>query len=726
MKLVPSVPEYADDTAAIALWERFRVALEPIEGIAYYRHPIISSSTNIPPDFTLLAKSFEPVTVRVLRNQLDELKRLDRDAWMVHSNLVDSPVLDLDDFLVGLTSRFDKQRPLRGVFRPIGVLAFALITRAQFIAAFPNFESELYQDNDRFVLLFKDDPVERILRVCSKMNAEQWPLAMSVFQGVHPLNRARHPGGQSASTMGEAIKLLNQQIALLDDEQHLVATQIAPGPQRIRGLAGTGKTVILAMKAANIHLHYPDAKILFTFNTQSLYQQIERLISQFYRVNGDVAPNWEVLHVRHGWGSLRRPGVYSDLCRRIGVGTLSFAEAKRRNSDAPFAAVCRDLLGAAVPQEYDYILVDEAQDFPPEYFKVLGKLAREPKRIYFAYDEMQSLTSIDVPDPKSLFGVRDDGSAIVDLDGDPYPGEIDRDFVLHRSYRCPRDILLIAHAIGLGIHAPGGCVQMLGARASWEAVGYNVDEGEFRAGDNMVLSRSLENSPNKIKQIYTGTEQVITLERRSTKLEELAAVAERIRLDISVENVSPSDIVVICLDNRMAKKHFQSLQRLLYDANIDSTIPGLVDDSWEFTQEGAVTLSTIFRAKGNEAPVVHLFGFEALYGYAEEVENRNRAFTSISRSKGWLRIYGSGITMGLAEAELQRIVDDLPALKFKFPDLEDVARKLDSAETSRRRSVVSKLKRGVEQILAADEAALRDIDDEQRRRLIERLSEGYE
>jgi len=57
--------------------------------------------------------------------------------------------------------------------------------------------------------------------------------------------------------MGAAIRELDKQVASLDDEQELVALQIAPGPQRIRGLAGTGKTVLLAMRAANIHLQEP-------------------------------------------------------------------------------------------------------------------------------------------------------------------------------------------------------------------------------------------------------------------------------------------------------------------------------------------------------------------------------------------------------------------------------------------------------------------------------------
>lgn len=43
------------------------------------------------------------------------------------------------------------------------------------------------------------------------------------------------------------------------------AFEIPEGPQRIRGLAGSGKTIVLALKAAYLHTQYPDMKIAVTF-----------------------------------------------------------------------------------------------------------------------------------------------------------------------------------------------------------------------------------------------------------------------------------------------------------------------------------------------------------------------------------------------------------------------------------------------------------------------------
>ncbi len=82
---------------------------------------------------------------------------------------------------------------------------------------------------------------------------------------------------------------------------------VLDGPQRVRGLAGSGKTVVLAMKAALTHLRYPDAIILYTFYTKNLYQHIQRLITRFYRQFDDRDPNWSNLRIMHAWGGGSNP-----------------------------------------------------------------------------------------------------------------------------------------------------------------------------------------------------------------------------------------------------------------------------------------------------------------------------------------------------------------------------------------------------------------------------------
>jgi len=165
------------------------------------------------------------------------------------------------------------------------------------------------------------------------------------------------------------------------------------------------------------------------------------------------------------------------------------------------------------------------------------------------------------------------------------------------------------------------------------------------------------------------------------------------------------------------------LQSLLMRDGVASTIPGLVDDASDFAEQGMVTLSTVFRAKGNEAPVVYILSFQSLYDFAEEIENRNRAFTSISRSKGWVRITGTAPRMTEVMKELKQIADEIPRFKFVFPDMEKI-RKLDASETTRRRQEVKKAKAAVESLRGLAPEALADLSDSERKTLLRLLQKA--
>ena len=62
------------------------------------------------------------------------------------------------------------------------------------------------------------------------------------------------------SSEGYILSTLEKQIATFDYKQKLAALTIVDGPQRIRGMAGSGKTVVLAMKAAQLHINNPEEK----------------------------------------------------------------------------------------------------------------------------------------------------------------------------------------------------------------------------------------------------------------------------------------------------------------------------------------------------------------------------------------------------------------------------------------------------------------------------------
>jgi superfamily I DNA and RNA helicase len=712
MEFLASLPTYDEDTATKLVWDRLSDILNGTEGICYYKHPIISSTSNSVPELTILARGYQPLAIKCLDSTIDEIADIQKI------------VQDLDDYIIGIEYRFDKERELRRVFKPIGVLALPQISKVEF-------DKKARVEGIKFIWSNLD--VRDILTENDRTRSDErfWKLSKSVFQGVSPLNKGTLDQPNKSSIMGEAIGLLEKDIALLDTDQHKVAIQIAPGPQQVRGLAGTGKTVVLAMKAANIHLRFPDKKILFTFNTQSLYNQAKSLISKFYRINSDSDPDWDKLHILHAWGGQGKQGVYSELCRRHGIRPLTLSEARQMGSIDPLAICCKDILRRIkIDPYYDFILMDEAQDFPKDFFRLLYELCiptkgahrDEPdRRICWAYDELQSLSAVNVPGPTELFGLDEQGLPRVSFDDTDYPGGIAKDFALHRSYRCPREVLMLAHGIGLGIHAQRGCVQMLSSVSSWESIGYKVEAGNLEEGQETIICRPRENSPNRLSEIYSGQKAIVEIKAFNHIDDELTWIAESIKSDIQEDNVNPEQIVVICL-KKMAKDMLGKLQSELLKNDVKSVIPGFVHAASDFAEQGRVTLSSVHRAKGNEAPVVYIFAFDNLYQYVEEIEMRNRAFTSISRSKGWVRVTGSGKEMQILQREIDLIRKDIPCLKFMFPDMDKI-RQLDMAsETLRRKYEVKTGREALKNLTNIDKDALASLDKSDLKKLIETLN----
>jgi superfamily I DNA and RNA helicase len=128
---------------------------------------------------------------------------------------------------------------------------------------------------------------------------------------------------------GFKIKEIEKSIANLDLWQKRGSIEYVNGPQRIRGLAGSGKTVMLALKAAYLHVKRPDWKIAVTFNTRSLYQQFESFLTRFVFAQISDEPDWTKLKIMHAWGGSDRMGVYREFAEKTGASYRDFSSASR-------------------------------------------------------------------------------------------------------------------------------------------------------------------------------------------------------------------------------------------------------------------------------------------------------------------------------------------------------------------------------------------------------------
>lgn len=452
---------------------------------------------------------------------------------------------------------------------------------------------------------------------------------------------------------------IETEINKFDKRQKHGGMAVLDGFQRIRGLAGSGKTVVLAMKAALTHLRDQDSTIVYTFYTKSLYQHIQRLITRFYRQFDDKDPDWSKIKIMHGWGGYSGEGVYFNACLAHNASPVTLREANRVSSD-PFDYACTQLLKSTeILPLYDYIFVDEGQDFPASFIKLCVTLAKQ-NRVVFAYDDLQTIFQPTAPAIKDIIGTDKHGNPLVDLN---------EDVVLDKCYRNPREILVCAHALGFGIY--GRIAQMLENKEQWEDIGYKVHQGNFTAGSFTEIERPAVNSLTTISENQSPDEIVKAFDYASFD-EEVSATVQSIRNDLA-EGLRPEDILVITVDDRFAKNYLRAISEELASFGIRAN--NIHEDSYgirDFHKDGNVTLSTVHKAKGNEAFMVYVVGVDALYKSFAGPRERNVLFTAMTRAKGWVRV--SGLGQGAIEwkSEIGKALNEFPYLRFHYPSQEQI------------------------------------------------------
>jgi superfamily I DNA and RNA helicase len=490
------------------------------------------------------------------------------------------------------------------------------------------------------------------VRFFPPLNSDTFAELISTVEGSSGIIRPkpRDIPGEDKRSKGYLVSKLESSIASFDQRQKHGMMSVLDGPQRIRGLAGSGKTVVLAMKAAQTHLRFPEATILYTFHTRSLYQHIQRMITRFYRQFDDKDPDWDRLKIVHGWGGSNTPGVYYETCKRHGIEPMAYSEAMRHSSRDPFNFVCSELLkSATITPAFDYVFVDEGQDFPISFLQLCKKLARS-SRLIFAYDELQTIFRTKAPAPSDFL---DPGEELAD------------DLILYKCYRNPREIIVCAHALGFGIYG-SRIVQMLEDIEQWADIGYEVIEGKYIEGSKVVLERPAKNSLSIISDDQKPQEIVQGIVY-DTFENEIQGTAKRIQSDIQ-NGLLPDDILVVVVDDRHASIYLSQLAAALAKLTISTN--NIHADSYglrDFQKEGSVTLSTVHKAKGNEAFMVYVIGVDALFSSYASVRERNMLFTAMTRAKGWVRVSGIGEHAAICKSEIDTALKNFPYLIFNYP-----------------------------------------------------------
>lgn len=657
------------------------------EGTLYLGYPLTASADNKFTLDALLVSKELGLIVFVFPREGYDIKSLQEEQDALYYQL---------DYNFKKNDKLRKGREL--AFRPIVISILP-----------PGNHEEKRNDEYNFLLL---QTVSQKLLEETSFNSCLYPLISEAVQRVSNIKpRKKRESVTDDLSFGGKIKKIEKEIANLDQWQKKAALEVPDGPQRIRGLAGSGKTIVLALKAAYLHSEHPKWRIAVTFYSRALAQQYKELIRQFsYEFSGDE-PNWDNLNIIHAWGTANEPGLYSITASHLRVTPHNFtsAQIKYGRNDA-FEGIC-DELYSKIHSEFipffDVVLIDEAQDMPKSFFKIANSITKDPKRIVWGYDELQNLSEVAMPTLKEMFGSTETGSSKINLDNNE--DEAERDIILPICYRNPPWILALAHSLGFGIYREKGFVQLFDDFKLWEQIGYRIKSGELEYKKNVSLQRKQESTPKYFSELLKPEESIVSKVFDNVG-DQYKWCAEEIYKDIHTNQLDPDDILVIFPDVYYHKSEYYQFRTYLESLEISSILAGVSTDRDTFRIQGNVTASSIYRAKGNEAPMVYILNSEHCAEDIEMIKVRNTLFTSITRSRAWVRICGVGSKMELLNNEIEACISNNFQLNFITPSPEELSklRKINSDKTEKQKEKRSKVQMQLKEMLKEYQSG--DID----------------
>jgi superfamily I DNA and RNA helicase len=545
-----------------------------------------------------------------------------------------------------------------------------------------SFAKGLSRQNGSKALFSEDEKILKSLidNITLWDRSDLFPATISVIQSVINLkSKTKRTNLQKENSKGHRIKEIEDTIATLDRHQEKAVIEYFEGVQRIRGLAGSGKTIVLALKAAYLHTQNPDWTIAVTFNTRSLKSQFKNLIERFCIDKKREAPDWNKIKIINAWGSPKdndvERGIYYDYCVTHGIEYFDFKKAKsfiltqNENDANPLGAVSEKAIKETKTfiQKYDAILVDEAQDLSESFIELCYKFLKPPKRLIYAYDELQKLNEgTPIRNPREfILNSKDEFS----------------DTILNRCYRNSRPLLVTAHALGFGIYRKNDknetdLVQFFDQPQLWKDVGYNIEEGKLESGCEVKLARTTDSSPNYLEK-HSDIDDLLVFKKFDNKNDQADWVANEIEINIKEDELLYNDIIVINPIALVTKHEVAIIRSKLLEKGIDNHIAGEFNADL-FYQDGSITFTGINRAKGNEVPMVYIINCQDCYtGFhtnLELIKRRNILFTAITRSKAWVRVVGIGDDMDKLISEYNEVKANNFTLQFKYPSKEQIKR----------------------------------------------------
>ncbi len=456
-----------------------------------------------------------------------------------------------------------------------------------------------------------------------------------------PSHAVRHNRPESLGAQLEGRKRMRAVMSA--EQQRLCGHRMDGRPRLVRGVAGSGKTIVLAHWLADTLRREPDYRVLVAFANRSLQGLIMRHISDAL---GRMPSRGEVVF-QHA------AELMADLRTKHAIDY----DGGQWDYDEMAGAIIDGVGLDAVQAGYDALFVDEAQDFGPRALHVLTRLVRQTdpddanaRQVVLFYDNAQNIYARGTPRWSDMG---------LDMRG--------RSTVMKESFRSTQPIAEFALNLLFALQDP---VHQFDSRDpdTRELVGRGLIDKRARLGRPWwtVHFNQVQGPPPEVSWYTSRTADLEGLVRKLTTWIE--------------DGVRPGDVAVLvnvgAIGERVVRMAAESL------AERGARIRYQTSRSFEQADD-LVIVSTVHSFKGYDAEIVAIPACESFQAEGEPLP-RN-LYVGATRARSVVRISGSGDQGGPVGAmivdavkqtlDAQLTGDSLPpgaSLSGRFHDLLEV------------------------------------------------------
>jgi len=395
---------------------------------------------------------------------------------------------------------------------------------------------------------------------------------------------------------------IKQKILLFDgDQTRFIFSRKNQDKITIQGLSGTGKTELLLHKLKDIYTNEENSKVMFTCHNKILAASLRDRIPDFFnfmKVEEQIKWN-ERLWCVHAWGGARdqMSGAYRYICYKYELPFRPFSYSM------PFSKACGLALASLTEEKleevgyiFDYVLIDESQDFPDEFIKLCMKVTRDT--VYIAGDIFQSIFD------------------------DNVVNEVKPDYLLSKCYRTDPRTLMFSHALGMGLFEDTKLRWL--EDNEWEQCGYLVSKSEN--GIYELKREPLKRFEDLKSNDITSMEIIRTNVNEEDKRVHVKVLDIVRKIRKENPTVSPDDIGIIFIGSNKSGYRLSDTLAYLFEEEFNWKVNKAYDSKNRVP--GKIFISNKNNVKGLEFPFVICVSDYL----SKEKHERNALYMMLTRS----------------------------------------------------------------------------------------------